>query len=145
MEIVEVGRDFVTLRDVGVVLVLGAGDGVGFTDALGLLEGLVCPDAGIQVGRLVLEIVHGDIQELEAGAAAEEDDFVRIRDVEEFLPECAALVHGLFPFFGAVGDGEDGNARSLEVFQRCNGIVDGLLRQNARAGIEYVNFSHIRF
>ena len=145
MQVVDVGRDLVTLRDVGVVLVLGAGDGIGLTDALGLLERLVGPYAGIEVGSLVLQVVHGYIEELEAGAAAEEDDLMGVRNIEKFLPECAALVHGLFPFFRTVGDGEDGNARSFEIFERRDGVVDGLLRQDAGASVEYVNFSHIKF
>ena len=36
----------------------------------------------------------------------------------------------------------DGNARSLEILEGCYGSVDGLLREDAGAGIEYVNFFH---
>jgi len=44
---------------------------------------------------------------------------------------------------GAVADGEDGNPGSAEVFEGFDGMVDGDLRQQARAGIENMNFTHI--
>ena len=140
VEIVQVGRDFESLGDVGVVLVLGAGDGIGLADALGLYEGFVGPDAGVQIGGLLLQVVHGYIEELQGGTAAEEHDFVGVRNVEKFLPQGAAFIHHGVPLLGAVADGEDGNSGSAEVFEGFDGMVDGNLRQQARAGIENMNF-----
>ena len=142
MQIVKVGRDLESLRDIGVVLVLGAGDGVGVADALGLLEGLVGPDARIQVGGLLLQVVHRHIEELQGGAAAQEDDFVGVGDMEKFLPEGAGPVHHGIPLLGAVGNGKDGNAGAAEILQGLDGIVDGDLRQEAGAGIEDMDFFH---
>ena len=102
MQVIKVGRDLDALGDVAVVLVLGTGDGIGLAEALGLLEGFVRPDSGIEVSRLLLEEVHRDIEEFEAGAAAEEEHFVPFGNIEELLPESPAFVHCGFPLFGAV-------------------------------------------
>ncbi len=142
MQIVKVGRDLESLRDIGVVLVLGAGDGVGVADALGLLEGLVGPDARVQVGGLLLQVVHRHIEELQGGAAAQEDDLMGVGNMEKFLPEGAGPVHHGIPLLGAVGNGEDGDAGAAEILQGLDGIVNGDLRQEAGAGIEDMDFFH---
>jgi len=142
VEVIQVGRNIESLGDIGVVLVLGAGDGVGVAEALGLLEGLAGPNAGVQVGGLLLQEVHRDIEELEGGAAAEEDDLVRIGNMEELLPQGAALIHHGVPLLRAVGDAEDGHAGAAEILQGFDGVVDGNLREEAGACIENVNLFH---
>ena len=104
MEVVEVRGNLISLRNIGIIPVLRTGDGIGLADTLGLFQGLVGPDAGIEIGGLLLEVVHRNIEELEGGAAAEEDDFVGIRDIEKFPPEGTALVHCFIPFLSAVGN-----------------------------------------
>ena len=142
VEVVEVRGNLESLRDIGVVLVLGAGDGIGVPDALGFLEGLAGPHAGVQVGGLLLQEVHRDIEELEGGAAAEEDDLVRVGNMEEFLPQGAALIHHGVPLLRAVGDAKDGHAGAAEILQGFDGVVDGNLREEAGACIENVNLFH---
>ena len=142
VEIVKVRRNLIALRDIGIVLVRGARHGKGVAQALGFLEGLLGPDAGLQVTRLVLQEVHGSHQELQAGAAAQEDDFIALRDTEELLPECTALVHRFVPALGAVGNGKQGDTGALEILQGLDGVVDGHLRQQARPGVENVFFAH---
>ena len=127
VEIVYVGRDLVSLGDVGVVLVLGTCEGVGLADALGLLEGLVGPYARIEVSGLLLKEVHGHVEEFEAGAAAEEYDLVGIGNIEKFLPEGTALVHRGLPLLGAVRNGQHGHSRALEIFQCFDGSVNDRL------------------
>ena len=104
MQVIKVGRDLVALGNVAVVAVLGAGDCVGLAYALGFLECLVRPHAGVEVCRLLLKVVHRHVKESEACAAAEEHHLVVVGNVEEFLPESAAFVHDRVPLLGAVGD-----------------------------------------
>ena len=51
------------------------------------------PDSGIKVCSLLLKEIHRYIQKLEAGATAEEDHLVSVRNVEQFLPKTSALIH----------------------------------------------------
>ena len=67
---------------------------------------------------------------------------MRVGNVEQLLPQGAALIHDGLPFLGAVGDGKDGNTSAFEVLEGFDGIVDGALRKQARTGIEDVNFFH---
>ena len=116
VQVVQVCGDLEALGNIGIVLVLGAGDGIGLANTLGLYEGLVGPYAGVQVGRFLLQVIHGHVQELQRCAAAQEHDLVRVRDVEEFLPQGAALVHYGIPLLGAVADGQQGYSGTAEVF-----------------------------
>ena len=142
VEVVEVFRDLVALRDVAVGLVGRGSDADRVADALGFLERLLGPDTRLQVARLVLEEVHRDIEELERCAAAQEDHLVVVGDVEELLPECAALIHGLLPFLRTVRHGYDRHAGPLEILQCRDRCVDGLLGQHARSCVEIVSFFH---
>ena len=100
VEIVDIGRDLVSLRDIRVIPVLRAGKSIGFSEALGLLESLVSPDTGIEIRGLVLEIIHSDIKELETCAAAQEHDLIAFRNIKKFFPQGAALVHNGIPLLG---------------------------------------------
>ncbi len=140
VEVVQVCRDFESLGNIGVILVLGAGDGIGLANSLGLYEGLVRPDAGVQIGGFLLQVIHGHIQELQGCAAAQEHHLMGVRNMEELLPQGAALVHDGIPLFGAVADGNQGNTGTAEVFQGLDGMVYGNLRQQAGACVENMNF-----
>ena len=98
MEIIQVCRDLEALRDISIVLILGTGDRIRLTEALGLLERLAGPDARIKIGGLVLQEIHRHIEELKAGAASKEDDFVAFGNVQQFAPKGAALIHHALPF-----------------------------------------------
>ena len=142
VEVVEVGRDLIAFRDVAVGLVGRGGDADGIADALGFLERLLGPDTRLQVAGLVLEEVHRHIEELERSAAAEEDHFIVVGNVEELFPECAALVHRLLPFLRTVRHRYDRHAGTFEVLQCCNRCVNRLLRKNAGTCVEIVSFFH---
>ena len=105
MQVVKIRGDFESLGDIAVVLVLGAGDCIGIAQALGLLEGLVRPHAGIEICSFFLKVVHCYIQELHAGSAAEEHGFIFIGNVQDLAPKGTGLIHGLFPLLGAVRNG----------------------------------------
>ena len=140
MEIVQICGNLKSLGNIAVVLVLGAGNGISLSDALGLYQGLVGPNAGVQVGGLLLQIIHGHIEELQGSTASQEHDLVGFRDVQEFLPQGAAFIHNGVPLLGAVGNGEDGNTGAAEILQGGDGVVNGYLRQKAGAGVKDVNF-----
>ena len=65
---------------------------------------------------------------------------MRVGNVKEFLPQGTALVHDGIPLLGAVGDGQYGNTGSGKILQGRDGVVDGHLRQEAGACVEYMNF-----
>ncbi len=140
VEVVQVCGNLKSLGNIAVVLVLGAGDGIGLSDALGLYEGLVSPYTGVQISGLLLQIIHGHIEELQGSTASQEHDLVGFRDVQEFLPQGAAFIHNGVPLLGAVGNGEDGNTGAAEILQGGDGVVNGYLRQKAGAGVKDVNF-----
>ena len=119
-QIEEFFHGLITRKDIGIVLIRGAGDRIGFAVGLGLLEGLLGPDAGLQVRSLLLEEVHRHIEKLQRGAAAEEDDFIIIRNREQLLPERAAFVHYGIPLFGTVRNTKKGNSGSLEITDRLD-------------------------
>ena len=65
MEIIQICGNLIPLGDIGVVLVLGAGDCIGIAYSLGLYQSLVGPYAGVQICGLVLKVIHCDIEELQ--------------------------------------------------------------------------------
>ena len=56
--------------------------------------------------------------------------------LQQLFPERAALVHSLFPPFGAVRNGNKGDSCALEVPEGFDGVVDGHLGEQAGPGIE---------
>ena len=104
VEIIQVCGDFVALGDVAVVTVLGACYCVCISEPLGLLEGLVCPYAGIKICGFLLQEVHCHIEETEACAASKEDDLVVVGNIEDLFPKSPGFFHGCFPLLGAVRD-----------------------------------------
>ena len=93
MEVVQVRRNFIVLRDIAVVLILRTSKGVCLSYPLSLFESLMRPDSSIKVCSLLLKEIHRHIQELKAGATAEEDHLMSVRNVEQFLPKTSALIH----------------------------------------------------
>ena len=102
VEIIKVGRDFVTLWNIIECSVCRRCDSICVSKTFGLFQCLLGPYAGLKIAGLVFEQVHSHIEESHAGATAEEEHFVSIRDIEEFLPECAAFVHDGAPFLASV-------------------------------------------
>ena len=145
MEIVDVRRNLVSLRNVRVVLVGRACESVSLADSLGLLEGFLRPDTCLKIGGLLLKVVHSHIEELQRRTASEEHDLVCLGNIQKLSPECAALVHSRVPLLCAVGDAENRDTCAFEILEGLNGIVDGHLRKQARAGVEYVYFLHFYF
>ena len=142
MEIVQILRDLIALRDIVVILVSGAGHGKSLAETLGLLEGFLGPDTGLEITGLVLQEIHGNIKELEAGAAAQEDDLVAFGNVQDLFPERATFVHRFIPALGAVGDRKKGDTGALEILQGLDGVVDDRLRKYAGASVEDMFFTH---
>ena len=140
MEVIKVCGDLKSLGDIGVVLVLGAGDCIGLSNALGLYKGLMGPYAGVKVCGLLLKVVHGHIEELQGCTAAKEYYLMGIRDMEKLLPEGAGLIHNCIPLLGAVGDGDEADSGAAEILQGLNCIVNGNLRKKAGACVENMNF-----
>ena len=102
MEVVDICRNGISLRNVRVVLVCRACESICVSDALCLLKCLVSPNTCIKVCSLVLKEVHSYIQELKAGATAEEYHLMSIRNVKQLFPVRADLVHHFAPLFGTV-------------------------------------------
>ena len=144
VEVIHVRRDGISFRDIGIILVFRAGKGIRLTQALGLFEGLVSPHTGIKVGGFVLQEIHGHIEELHGCAAAEEDHLMRVGDVQQLFPQGTAFIHHFAPLRAAVRHAHHGNTCSFEILKGRYGSVDGLLRKDAGACIEYMNFAHNR-
>jgi hypothetical protein len=66
-----------------------------------------------------------------------------VRNVEEFLPKCAALVHYSAPLLASVRDADDRHACTGEILESLDSFIDSLLWQDAWACIEIVNFFHV--
>ena len=102
MEIVEIRRNHVSLRDVRIVLVGRACDGVCLAETLSLLESLVGPHAGVKIGGLVLQEIHCHIKELETCSTTEEHYLVGVRNIEELFPVRPDFIHHFAPLLRAV-------------------------------------------
>ena len=102
VEIIEVGRDLVTLWNIVECSVCRRCYGVCVSKTLSLLQCLLCPDTGLEVSGFVLEKVHSYIKESHAGTTAKEEHFVSVRNIEKLLPECAAFVHDSAPLLASV-------------------------------------------
>ena len=102
MEIVEIRRNHVSLRDVRIVLVGRAGNGVCLAESLSLLESLVSPYTGVKIGGLVLEEIHCHIKELKACSTTEEHYLVGVRNIEELFPVRPDFIHHFAPLLRAV-------------------------------------------
>ena len=102
MQVVQIGGDVEAFGDVGEIPVLGRGDDFGPAVTLGLLNRLLRPDAGIDVPRLGVEEIGGHLEEVGAGAAADEDDLVVIGNIEQFAQQRIRLSHHLVELLRAV-------------------------------------------
>ena len=115
MEVVGVSGNGPTLRDVVVGLVFGRGDDVNLTEQLGFLSGLLGPNTGLEVSGFAAHQVSGHAEELGAGTATEEQNFILFGDVEEVAPELTGLSHDAFPTRGTVRDFHDADTGVVEV------------------------------
>ena len=104
MEVVRIGGYGIVFGDEGVVGVGGRGHFRHFAKQLGFFHCLLGPGACVEVGSLVLQEVVGYHTELQAGAAAEEEDAVAVRYLEQLLEEGARFVHDGLEVLGAVAD-----------------------------------------
>ena len=102
VQVVQIGGDVEAFGDVGEIPVLGRGDDFGPAVTLGLLDRLLRPDAGIDVSRLGIEEIGGHLEEVGAGAAADEDDLVVIGNIEQFAQQRIRLSHHLVELLRAV-------------------------------------------
>ena len=145
MEIVQVCRNLISLRDVAVGPVGRGCYGKCVSEPFCLFERLLCPDTGLEVSGPVLEKVHRHIQELQARTAPEEHNFMGVGNIEELFPERPALFHYRSPFFRPVGDFNDCHAGPGEILQGLYGVFDGLVRKDARPCVEIVYLFHFKF
>ncbi len=145
VEVVGVGGDGPTLRDVAVGLVFGGGDDHGLAEVLSLFGGLLGPDAGLEVGSFLVEEVGGDIHEAGAGTTTEEEDFVLSGDVQQVTPQLAGFFHGALPTRGAVRDFEEADAGVVKVADGGDGGLDGLFGQDTGTCIEVISGFHCLF
>ena len=94
------------------------------------------PGAAVDISRLVLKEVHGDVEELQAGSSSEENDLIAVRYGKKLLPKLAGLLHYCLPLLRPMGDGQYGNPRTLEILYCLTGLVIDLLRKQAWSCIE---------
>ena len=114
----------VDLRNEGVAVVLGGGDDIHRQVLLGLLDGLVGPDAGVDVGRLPqLLQVHGNHGELGAGSALQEEDGVVVRNAHQPADPCLRILDDGLVVLGAMAHLHDRLAGALIVQHLGGGFL----------------------
>ena len=138
MEVVGISRDGEVLGDVGKVPVGTRCHLHHFAEELGLLLRLGSPDAGVQIGSLLLQEVVGHHAELQTCTAAEEYDAVAFGDAEQLLEKGYSLVNYGLEVLGTMTCLHQGEAASLELEAGSSGCLHHFLGKNGRAGIEIV-------
>ena len=142
MQIIKVCRNLVILWNIIEYGLYRRGDRISVSKSLGLFQCLLSPHSCLKVSGLVLKEVHSNIEETHARSAAKEYHFIILRNVQKFLPKSATLVHHSLPLLGSVRDRDNRDTCSLEILQCLNGIVNSLLRENARTRCEIMYFFH---
>ena len=125
----------------------GVGDDVDGADLLGFLDGLAGPGAGVDVvgGLAGQQQVHGNLRELEAGAALEEEDLVVVVDAEQLAHVGDGFgVDGVVGF-AAVAVFHDGHAGAVEIGEFLLGDLEDFEGEDGRAGVEVVCSAHVGF
>ena len=140
MEIIEVGGNGETLRNVSEIAVLGRSNDLDLAVTLGLLDSLLGPDAGIDVTGLATEEVGGDLVEEGAGTAAEVENLVVVGDGKQLAEEPVGLGHDVVEILSTVRNREHRKARTVEIEDGPGGVPDDLLRQNGGSRVEIVLF-----
>ena len=143
MEIVQVRRYLEPFRYIAVEFVSRGCHCIGLAKSFSLLERFLRPYPCLQVSGLFLQEIHGHIKELEACSSSQEHDFMGVRYLQELFPQGAAFVHYGAPFFRPVGDFDYSHACTGKIFKSLDGFFDGLVRKDARAGIEIMDFFHV--
>ena len=130
VEIVGIGGDFILLRDEGVVGIGRRGYLYDFAEELGLLQGLLGPNAGVEVGGFLLQEVVRNHAELQAGAATHEEHGVTLGDVEQFLEKGLGFVHHSLKLFGAVADFHQRKTHIAKFYTGISRCLHHFLRQD---------------
>jgi hypothetical protein len=125
----------------------GVGEDVDLAYLFGFLDGFAGPCAGVDVvgGLAGAEEVEGDLRELEAGAALEEQDLVVVGRAEEFGHVGEGFgVDGVVGF-ATVAVFHDGHAGAVEINQLFLGDFEDFEGKRGGAGVEVECSAHENF
>ena len=140
VEVVQVTRNGESLGNIGEVAVLRRGENLHLAVALRLLDGLLRPDARVDVAGLLAQEVGGNLIEHRAGTAADVENLVVVRNVEQFAEERIGLRHHSVEILRTVRNREQGESRAIEIEDGLGGIFDNLVRKDGGSGVEIVLF-----
>ncbi len=138
VEIIRIRRYLVSLRNVGIVLVLGRGHYLHFAVELRLFGRFLSPYTGLEVSGFLLHEVGRHFEELGGCTAAEEEDCIVVRNIEEVPPKLFGLSHYTFPTRGTVRDFQNTDARVVEITDSLDCGFYRLFRQYARSRVKIV-------
>ena len=142
VHVISVLRNLVVRGDERVVLVRATGHFHCFAEALGLFECFLGPNTCVQVCSLLLQQIIGQHAELQACAAAKENDAVALRNAQQLFHQCFGFVHYGLEILGSVRDLQNTQAVAFKIEYGFSRLFDYFLRQDARSCIEIILLNH---
>ena len=136
VEVVHIVGHGVSLGDIVVVAVLRRSHHVDLAEELGLLDGLVCPYAGVEICSLGFEQVEGHHGELQRGTAAEEEHVIPLGDLQKLFHKGLCLIHYCLKLLRAVRYLKNGETGIGEINHGIGRIFDGVGAQNRGPCVE---------
>ena len=138
VEVVHIVGDDEALRNIVIGSVSRRSHLYHLSELLGLLDGFLGPDAGVQVGSLLVQEVHGSHAELQAGTAAQEQHAVALGHAQNLLEQSLSLVNHSLKILVAVTDLQDGEAGAIEIEDCLSRLLNHFARQDRRSCIKVV-------
>ena len=143
MHVIQIGGNGETLGNVGEIAVFGRRQQFHFAVTLGLLDRLLRPDAGIDVTCFLTEEVGGPLVKEGAGAAADIENLVVLRNVEHLAEKRVGFGHHVVEILGAVRNRKQRKARPVEIDNRFGRIFKYFVCKDRRSRVEIVLFHNI--
>ena len=140
VEIIRIGRDFVTFRNIGIVLILGRSDDLHFAVELSLLSSLLRPNTGLEVGSFLFQQVRRNLEELSRSTAAQEHYGIVVGNVQQVAPQLLGFGHDTLPTRSTVRNLQQADACVVEITDSLNGRFYRLSGQYAGSCVEIVLF-----
>ena len=140
VEIINIGGNGVTFGNVGVIFIFRRCHHFYFAVEFGFLDGFLSPYTCLQISCLFVQQVGRQVKELSGSAAAQKQNRIFIRDVEQVSPQLFGFGHNPLPTGCAVRNFKNSDTCSIKIANSINGCFNSRFGQNTWSCIKIMFF-----
>ena len=140
VEIINIGGNGVTFGNVGVIFIFGRCHHFYFAVEFGFLDGFLSPYTCLQISCLFVQQVGRQVKELSGSAAAQKQNRIFIRDVEQVSPQLFGFGHNPLPTGCAVRNFKNSDTCSIKIANSFNSRFNSRFGQNTWSCIKIMFF-----